>query len=543
MFLSDTGIVYRGIRPLQKLSSLTLGTALNGFALSTKTPDVLNVIPPDPWSGDAQKGRDLINGIFTFAGQTITRDALSWVPQNASKEWVQELHSFGWLRDLRSVGGDRARRMAREMVASWLEVYPKPCKNTWRADIVGNRICAWISFHDFFCGTADDDFRKKYFESLSRQSKFLLKALPLQLNGVAALKALKGLAFAGLALGEGQEEKEQSFAHILKQIREQIMPDGGHISRSPQATFDFLQCLVDLRTALTAARLSIPDEIQHAIDRIVPAVKFFRHGDGHFALFNGGQEGNPNICDATLMHSGAKGKAMRSLPHTGYERVNLGRSSLFMDVGQSLSSSYAARAHAGLLAFEYSFGKDRIFVNCGTVDSEGLWREVLRATAAHSTMGVDQRNAIAIDGSTAVHQPDIRSRKQEDADMAMIDASHNGYMPRYGLTYRRCVRLADGGEALLGDDVLSGRSGVEFALRFHVHPSIQASLVENGHAVLLRARSGLGWMFRCEGLKPALEQSVYAGQGDHPRHALQIALFSRTSSHLTNISWSLKREK
>jgi uncharacterized heparinase superfamily protein len=541
MFLSDTGLVYRGIRPLQKLGTLTLGTALSGLSFPARVPDQLNVVPTDPWSGDAQKGRDLISGIFTFAGQTFARDDLSWAPEKATQAWLAELHSFGWLRDLRSVGGERARRMAREMVASWLETHQKPSKDAWRPDVTGSRICAWISFHDFFCCTAEDDFRHKYFESLSRQARYLQKSLPLKINGVASLRALKGLAYAGLALGQDQEQLELAFTHILKQIRDEIMPDGGHISRSPQGTFDFLQLLVDLRTALTAARMPIPDELQHAIDRIVPAVKFFRHGDGGFALFNGGQEGNANICDATLMHSGAKGKAMRALPHAGYDRIALGRSTLIMDVGQSLSSGYSDRAHAGLLSFEYSFGKDRVFVNCGTVEAEGLWREVLRGTAAHTTMTVDQRNALAIDGSTTIHQPDIRSKKQDDGDIAMIEASHNGYMPRYGLGYRRCVRLADGGDVLLGDEVLTGRSGIEFALRFHLHPSMRASVIENGHGVMLQARSGIGWTFRCDGARPVLEESVYAAQGETPRHSLQISLQGRTSSQATALSWSLRR--
>jgi uncharacterized heparinase superfamily protein len=511
--------------------------------LADKIPNVLTVVPPDAWSGDAQKGRDLISGVFTFSGQTFARDDLSWAPEGASEAWLSELHGFGWLRDLRSVGGDRARRMAREMTASWLETYARPCPVAWRGDITGNRICAWISFHDFFCGAADDGFRQMYFESLIKQSRYLIKTLPGDLSGVPLLRALKGLAYAGLALPEGQERLEIAFRYILQQTREQILPDGAHISRSPQATFEFFQALVDLRTALSAARISMPEELQHAIDRIAPALKFFRHGDGGFALFNGGQEGNSNICDATLMHSGAKGKAMRDLPHCGYERMALGRAMVMIDVGQPLASRYADRSHAGLLSFEYSFGKDRIFVNCGTVHNTGPWQTALRGTAAHTALVVDGRNAIAVDGSTSVHQPDVRCRKLEDADMTLIDASHSGYVPRFGLSHRRCLRLTDGGDAMLGDETLTGRSGIDYAVRFHLHPGLHAALVENGHAVLIRARSGMGWMFRSESVKPQLEESIYAGEGETPRRSQQIVLHSRTTGSKTNLSWSLKREK
>ena len=148
MFLAD-GISFKGIRPLQKLA---IGNPLAGLCLPQRVPDHLRATPPDPWSGDAQKGRDIIAGVFRFAGQTIEKDSLSWEPANARPEWVVELHGFEWLRDLRSAGGDRARRMAREMAANWLSRYQKAHDVAWRPDITGVRIASWISFHDFFCG-------------------------------------------------------------------------------------------------------------------------------------------------------------------------------------------------------------------------------------------------------------------------------------------------------------------------------------------------------------------------------------------------------
>ena len=540
MFLTE-GLSFKGIRPLQMLS---LGNPLAGFALPQRIPDHLRVVPPDPWGGDAQKGRDIIAGIFRFAGQSIEKNALSWEPENARPEWMAELHGFEWLRDLRSAGGDRARRMAREMVANWLSRYQKPHDVAWRPDITGVRIANWISFHGFFCGSAGDDFRHEYFAGLLRQAKHLQKSLPGGLNGIPLMRALKGLAYSGLCLDEGEARLEQAFKGILVQIKEQLLADGGHISRNPQSTFEFLQILVDLRTALTAAKVEMPAEVQHAIDRIAPAVKFFRHGDGALAHFNGAQEGLAGICDSTLMHSGARGKAMKSLPHCGYEKITLGRAALIMDVGQPLMSRYADRAHAGLLSFEYSFGKDRVFVNCGTSEIAGKWREILRSTAAHSTVTADHRNSWQFDENGLLQsRPDIRHKRQEDDDIAMLEASHNGYMPRNGLIHRRCVRLHDQGDVLLGEEQLLGKSGTEFHARFHLHPNIQASLINDGQEVLLRARSGMGWRFKSQGAALSLEESVYAGEGETPRRTQQIVLGGQTEGGPTTVTWELRREK
>lgn len=540
MFLTE-GLSFKGIRPLQKLA---IGNPLSGLTLPQRVPDKLLVIPPDPWCGDAQKGRDIVSGVFRFAGQTIEKDNLSWEPANARPEWVAELHGFEWLRDLRSAGGDRARRMAREMAANWVSRYQKPHDVAWRPDITGVRIAAWINFHDFFCGSAGDEFRKDYFASLLRQAKHLSKALPGNLYGIPLMRALKGLAYSGLCLEDGDARLEQAFKGIFVQIKEQILADGGHVSRSPQATFEFLQILVDLRTALTAAKVELPEQLQHAIDRIAPAVKFFRHGDGALCHFNGAQEGTAGICDATLMHSGARGKAMKSLTHCGYEKLSLGRASLIMDVGQTLQSRYAERAHAGLLGFEYSFGKDRVFVNCGTSEVSGKWREMLRSTAAHTTISLGNRNSLQLgEGGAQMSRPEIRHKLQEDGDISMIESSHNGYVPRFGIIHRRCLRLADNGDLLKGEEQLIGKSGVDYAVRFHLHPNIQASLIADGNEILLRARSGTGWRFKGTGGTLGLEESIYAGAGETPRRTQQIVLGGITEGGPMAIEWELRREK
>ncbi|MCK5659484.1 MAG: heparinase II/III-family protein, partial [Alphaproteobacteria bacterium] len=114
---------------------------------------------------------------------------------------------------------------------------------------------------------------------------------------------------------------------------------------------------------------------------------------------------------------------------------------------------------------------------------------------------------------------------------------------RFGLTYRRCLRLQEQGEVLCGEEQLTGRSGVPFAARFHLHPSIQAALIRDGEEVLLRARSGMGWRFKVSGANIIIEESIYAGEGEHPRPSLQIVLTGQTVSPATTVVWEMRREK
>ena len=71
------------------------------------------------------------------------------------------------------------------------------------------------------------------------------------------------------------------------ELERQILPDGGHISRNPGALIELLLDLLPLRQAFTARNMPPPPALLNAIDRMMPMLRFFRHGDGNFALFNG----------------------------------------------------------------------------------------------------------------------------------------------------------------------------------------------------------------------------------------------------------------
>lgn len=123
---------------------------------------------------------------------------------------------------------------------------------------------------------------------------------------------------------------------------------------------------------------------------------------------------------------------MRSLPHGGYERLQLGRSLVLMDTGLPHVSRYSDRAHAGLLSFEYSYGRDRVIVNCGTSAVSGRWRDLLRGTSAHSTVAIDNRNSCQFDEKGSDPScPDLQAKYHEDDNFVEISGEHKGYVPRF----------------------------------------------------------------------------------------------------------------
>src|SRR5204863_359800 len=107
-------------------------------------------------------------------------------------------------------------------------------------------------------------------------------------------------------------------------------------------------------------------------------------------------------------------------------------------------------------------------------------------------------NAVEIqaDGSLG-HAPDtVHCERAEEHGHQWIAATHDGYQPRFGLSYSRELYLAPDGDDLRGEDRLTGRAGEPFAVRFHLHPAVEASLAADNSAAVLRLPGGAVWQLR-----------------------------------------------
>ena len=531
--------------------------ALPGYRLTLlgRTAPRIAMTPPDPWPGNAERGNAIAAAEFTFGTETVCGDAALWEAAGSNARrgggpgagpgpaWLEAFHGFGWLTDLHMIGNDAARRRARMLVADWI-THNAACRApAWRGDVLGRRLAAWFGQYDFFCASADDAFRARVLAAMTQQARHLSRALPRGLAGARLLAAIKGLIYAGLCLPGREAWLERGLRLITRELPRQVLGDGGHIERSPSAQLAVLRDLVDIRAALIAGQREVPAALQGAIDRMAPTLRFFRHGDGGLALFNDSREEESWLVDMVLTRANARGKPLASAPHTGFQRLAAGRTLVIADTGAPVAveapPGTEERAHAGTLAFEMSVGKERLIVNCGAfAGSDPDWRRAGRATAAHSTLVVGDTNSseILADGSLGHHAGDVVCRRNEADGNIWVEASHDGYLRPFGLIHRRRLYLGAGGDDFRGEDSLiappaglgvplgaarkavAGRraraEGGRFALRFHLHPRVQASLLQDGAAALLRVPRGGGWRLRASGGVMTLEESVYLGAGD-----------------------------
>jgi uncharacterized heparinase superfamily protein len=490
----------------------------------TRVPDAPALPVRDPWPGDPTRGVRLLRGELEVGGGVRPLKAGGWSDNGGSPVLRSAMHSFSWLRDLRALGTDAARLRARALVADWIAASPgDPLAH--RPDVVGARLAAWLGHYDFFAATADDVLRQKLMARLVSDARGLSAMLPAEELDARALTALKGLIAAAVALPEHAGFLARALRFLPQEIARQVLPDGCHAERSPAAHLAALQDLTEIRTLLQAAQVQPPQPLHNAIERMAPALRVLRHGDGGLALFNGSKEESSTLIDLVLTQAGRGGRGPSSLIDGGFQRLQAGRSVLIVDCGAPAPAGIDRFAHAGTLSMELSVGRDRMIVNCGAFPAGSAeWHDATRATAAHSTLVVADVNSSELKPEGLGHRPtEVEVQRQEANGAHWLEASHDGWKRLFGATHRRRLYMAESGEDVRGEDVVEAASPQPFTLRFHLHPEVNASRQQDGEAVLLRLRSGGGWRLRADGARLSLEESIYLG-GAEPRRSEQVVL-------------------
>ena len=125
----------------------------------------------------------------------------------------------------------------------------------------------------------------------------------------------------------------------------------------------------------------------------------------------------------------------------------------------------------------------------------------------------------------------------------VLRTSHDGYADNFGVIHSRAVALAADGNRFDGEDVFNPVGGEisaehdQFALRFHLHPSVKASRLQDSHGAMLMLPNKEVWTFNAYEDRIELEESVYLAGNDGPRRTLQIVIYGRARK-VARVQWT-----
>ena len=546
-----------GRRRLRISAGRLRGHPLIRWRFIPRKAERLLIAPQDLRTADGTRASEIYAGRFAFAGKVVISDGRSpfeIVPP--SEEWATALLGFGWLRHLRAAESGLARANARALVDEWIVVQGGWHPIAWQPEILARRVTSWLSQAPLILHDADDQFNRRFMRSLVRQVRYLHHTATEARDGLPRLQALISLTYATLCVSGQARHMRGTTKQLVAEVERQILPDGGHISRNPSAVIEILLDLLPLSHAFSARNIASPPQLNNAIDRMMPMMRFFRHGDGNFAHFNGMGPTLPDVIATILAYDDARGAPHSNAPHSGYQRAEAGDMLVLMDTGGPPPMSVSQEAHAGCLSFELSHDLHRIVVNCGLPGTNReTWRQVARATAAHSTVVFNDSSSCRfleggsfkrLLGTPILSGPTTITVSREDRDDSFtLRTSHDGYAGRFNVIHQRALKLALAGNRIDGEDQFVSSKGEmipqnvpdEFAVRFHLHPAIKANKLTDGHGAMLMLPNRDVWNFSAYEDRIEIEESVYLSGTNGPRRATQIVIYGRARKS-PRVHWS-----
>lgn len=521
---------------------------------------VSNTVPGNRVAGTALRaGHFLVHGAKTPISQVDFNGAARVTPPLEAA-----VHGFTWLTDLEACAPrEQGAPVAERILTAWLQANPKPPARpgkgpAWNVGHTGMRLMNWL-VHAPLILSGEKALRLRILRHVGETARWLDHHVHRAEDGLAEVAGWCAVIAAGLLLPDGRPRRLYGEAGLIKALGELMGDDGGVLSRSPLAQMEAIALLVRLRNCYQATRRDPPDAVERVLEMLVPPLLALTHGDGSLGSWQGAWAIGGEDVGALITASGVRTRPLRDVRQWGYQRAVGQKTILQFDTAPPPMPAHARYGCASTLAFELSHGGHRLIVNCGGAASGGglvpvRLEQGLRATAAHSTLTLDDVNstAVLINGmiGSGVSQVDVDRRtlqNENGSNATRLEASHNGYAARYGLTHRRILILRDDGTELRGEDLLlpSGRKGkrgkVGFALRFHLGADVEVGLAQDGQGVGLALPDGSYWQFRSAAGEVSVEDSLWVDGQGRPQATQQLVIQGLVSRGGGNFGWLLKK--
>lgn len=534
-------------------------TPIHQVRLRGKMPLRLVAVPKDPVAGDKARGEALLAGRLLWRDGERVSGELDFGGGALPADLVDHLQSFAWLRDLAAATTrERGAKAAEALMRRWLAAHGEQVSEpAWRADLVGRRTLFWLAYAPYILSARDPVYRSAVLRALARGARHLERTADRAPLGVGRIAAWAGVIASALVLQGGPARLASGETGLARALRLSLHDDGGLVSRAPIQQVDLVELLAQLRAVYLAARRDVPDWLGEALAGGAAALLAATLGDQALSSWQGGNMGDRRRIAGALDAAGGEVRPLRRARGWGYQRLQARTTVLVFDAAPPPPGRALAGGAASTLAFELSDGSQRLIVNCGGEGAApgALPAELafaLRTTAACSTLTLGDRNSTAIhdDGSLGKGVTEVEASRDDTGGAPRAEASHDGYARRFGLIHERRLALSADGRQLSGEDRLYPAAkrrrkaeAVPVAIRFHLHPEVEAVTTADGQGALLRLPGGGVWQFRCRGGRLEIEDSVWIDGAAQPLATLMLGITSETPADGMTFSWEFARAR
>jgi len=466
-------------------------------------PSNLTPVLGPPWP-TSRAANYLGGGAFIFLNQRFDT-AGSWFPAGAPLLWLFNLHYFAYWPQLKEA------KLFETLVSDWLQNVRPLHPIAWHPYPTSRRICHWIWAYSHFQVGLSPDFKKRLVSSLYKQGLFLSRRLEYHHLGNHLVANGTALVLAGVFLRHS-EFLSKGLAVLERQLKEQVLPDGGHYERSPMYHSLVLGDLLAIWQALRSSGYVVPAWLSGAalsMNRFLEQIII----DGKVPLLN----------DSTLDGIGSAVEILKQTAALSAEPLALtekagdfllAQSGLYVyrhselklvfDFGPLGPDFLLAHAHNDTLSFCLNLQGKEILTDSGVFEyAAGPWRDYFRSARAHNVLYLTGLEPNEVWKSFRVGHRGYPERVNYSPQRREISAFHNSYR-HLGVMIGRRIRIIPPAKGVIIEETVESKREFDFESNLHFAPDVRVLSVQSYNAYWEYVMQAEGFSFK-----------VVVAKGDH----------------------------
>ena len=513
-------------------------------SLNSQTPERL-FFQPNPY---------LLSPLFnheSFIFKISKKSVYNFWDKKLDNKEKNSIHNFLWLN---LIDRKNEKEIIQSIIKDWINKFNKYKKYVWTDNIMPKRVIAWLSNSDIILSNADENFKKKFFNSLIRQINFLKKNLKnssYETNKVASISAiiLSGLVF---------KEYHINYTNGLKELKKMIEyffdEQGFPKNRNLENLIIFFQYFILIKEWIKNAQEGVPEYLDEIINKNLICLNSFFNSNNKIPLFNGATEKNIKTFFDHLEKLNYQ--TDKKLTFVGNIQILKNKKTcLYFDTGEPPELKLSQDYQSGPLSFEYFFNNNKIITNCGygRKISKKI-RLVSKFTSAQSTLCINDVSVVKFKrnnlinkafGSTIDESFRISNlERKEDKLSISISATHDAYLKKFGYLHSRKINFLKKDNVVHGTDTLSKKrndySDANFSIRFHIYPGIEAFQTVGGNDILLQLSKNDSLIFSSKNQNMKIEKSLFLGKNKIIGNNC-IVIYGNTKNQDADIQWELRK--
>ena len=529
---------------LKSLKEFFFLTGLYNRSLNSQTPSRL-FFQPNPY---------LLSPLFnheSFVFKISKESVYNFWNKSLSTKEKNSIHNFLWLN---LIDRKNEKEIIQKIIKDWINKFNNYKKDIWKENIIPKRIIAWLSNSDIILNNTNKDFEKKFLRSLIRQVNFIKKNLKTNTYETNKISSISAIILSGLVFKEYYANYTNGLKELKKIIENFFDEDGFPKNRNLENLIIFLQYFILIREWIKNAQENVPGYLEEIIRKNLICLNSFYNSNKKIPLFNGSTERELNSFLEYLEKLNYRTE--KKLSFVGKIQILKNKKvTLYFDSGGPPDYKLSRDYQSGPLSFEYFSDNNKIITNCGygRKISKKI-RLISKLTSAQSTLCLNDVSVVKFKknnlinkayGSTIDESFKVSEvKREEDKTRVTISAIHNAYLKKFGYLHKREINFLKKENLIKGTDTLfkknDNNSDVNFSIRFHIYPGIEAFQTVGGDDILLQISKNNSLIFSSKNQNVQIEKSLFLGRNKILNNSC-IVIYGNTKSQDANIEWELKK--